>query len=124
MGRQLQVWTQREFVLSSLLLREGTQLIVSSTEQEIATVEAASAEDVDKAVRAARAAFKAPTWKKLPATERGKLLVRLSELIEEQKELFASIDAWDNGMTSALLPNCPSWHIDVFRQNLCPGDGR
>lgn len=58
---------------------------------------AASAEDVDRAVRAARAAFKAPTWKKLSATDRGRLLVRLSELIEEKKELFASIDAWDNG---------------------------
>lgn len=87
-----------------LLLSEVNSLIVSSTEKEIATVEAASAEDVDKAVRAARAAFKAPTWKKLPATERGKLLVSLSELIEEQKELFASIDAWDNGMISASLP--------------------
>ena len=77
--------------------------MVSSTEKEIATVEAASAEDVDTAVRAARAAFKAPSWKKLPATERGRLLVRLSELIEEKKELFASIDAWDNGMIGTLL---------------------
>ncbi|CAG8119731.1 unnamed protein product [Penicillium olsonii] len=73
-----------------------------ATEKGIATVEAASAEDVDTAVRAARAAFKAPSWKKLPATERGRLLVRLSELIEEKKELFASIDAWDNGKTYAL----------------------
>lgn len=58
---------------------------------------AASVDDVDRAVRAAKAALKAPSWKKLPATERGRLLVRLSELIEEKKELFASIDAWDNG---------------------------
>ncbi|KAJ5744932.1 aldehyde dehydrogenase domain-containing protein [Penicillium manginii] len=73
-----------------------------ATEKEIASVHAASAEDVDRAVRAARAAFKAPTWKKLSATDRGRLLVRLSELIEEKKELFASIDAWDNGKTYEL----------------------
>lgn len=71
--------------------------MVHSTEIEITTVEAAGAEDVDRAVKAAKAAFKADIWKKLPATERGRLLVRLSELLEEKKELFASIDAWDNG---------------------------
>ncbi|KAL3460784.1 Aldehyde/histidinol dehydrogenase [Aspergillus heterothallicus] len=38
----------------------------------------------------------------LPATERGKLLVRLSELIEAKKELLATIGAWDNGKTYAL----------------------
>jgi aldehyde dehydrogenase (NAD(P)+) len=74
-----------------------TVSLLCRTEKEIATVEAASAEDVDKAVKAARAAFKAPSWKKLSATERGRLLVRLSILIEERRELFASIDAWDNG---------------------------
>ncbi|KAJ5381149.1 aldehyde dehydrogenase domain-containing protein [Penicillium cataractarum] len=73
-----------------------------ATEIEITTVEAAGAEDVDRAVKAAKAAFKADSWKKLPATERGRLLVRLSELLEEKKELFASIDAWDNGKTYSL----------------------
>ncbi|OQE31447.1 hypothetical protein PENSTE_c001G03363 [Penicillium steckii] len=73
-----------------------------ATEIEIAAVQAARAEDVDRAVRAARTAFKASSWKKLSATERGRLLVRLSELIEQNKELFASIDAWDNGKTYDL----------------------
>ncbi|BCS30187.1 uncharacterized protein APUU_80490S [Aspergillus puulaauensis] len=73
-----------------------------ATEAEIATVHAAGANDVDKAVQAAQAAFKAPSWKKLPATDRGRLLVRLSELIEEKKELLATIDAWDNGKTYDL----------------------
>ncbi|KAH8895668.1 aldehyde dehydrogenase [Thozetella sp. PMI_491] len=68
-----------------------------ATEREIATVQAASAEDVDKAVQAAYAAFRRPDWKKLSATDRGKLMFRLADLIESNKTLFATIDAWDNG---------------------------
>lgn len=64
---------------------------------EIATVCAASAEDVDKAVNAARTALKHPSWKLLSGTERGKLMARLADLMEQRKELFATIDAWDNG---------------------------
>lgn len=60
-------------------------------------MQAASADDVDKAVQAARNALKHPSWKLISGTERGRLLSRLADLIEEQQELLASIDAWDNG---------------------------
>jgi aldehyde dehydrogenase (NAD(P)+) len=60
-------------------------------------VHAASADDVDRAVNAAKAALVHPSWKKLPATERGVLMGRLADLMEKNKELFATIDAWDNG---------------------------
>lgn len=60
-------------------------------------VQAASAEDVDRAVKAAKAALANPAWKKLPGTDRGKLMAKFADLIEEQRELLASIDAWDNG---------------------------
>lgn len=63
---------------------------------------AASANDVNRAVHAAKKALKDASWKKLPATQRGRLLVRLSELIEENQELLASIDAWDNGKSICL----------------------
>ncbi|KAF4470260.1 aldehyde dehydrogenase (NAD+) [Fusarium albosuccineum] len=68
-----------------------------ATEKEIATVDAASAGDVDKAVRAAHAAFRDPSWKKLPPHERGVLMNKLANYIEERKEIFATSDAWDNG---------------------------
>lgn len=58
---------------------------------------AASEEDVDKAVQAARAALKHESWKHLPGTDRGILMAKLADLLEEQKKLFATIDAWDNG---------------------------
>jgi aldehyde dehydrogenase (NAD+) len=41
------------------------------------------AADVDRAVRAARAAFEAPAWRRLTATARGRLLRRLGDLVAD-----------------------------------------
>ena len=68
------------------------------TELEIATVQAATAADVDKAVTAAKRALKQASWKLLPGTERGRLMAKLADLMEADQELLATIDAWDNGM--------------------------
>lgn len=68
-----------------------------STDKPIATVDAASPADVDRAVKAAKAALVHPSWKLLPATERGQLMARLADLMWENRELLATIDAWDNG---------------------------
>lgn len=68
-----------------------------STESKIAVVHAASPEDVDKAVQAAKAALVHDSWKHMSGTDRGILMAKLADLIEEEKELLATIDAWDNG---------------------------
>ena len=52
-----------------------------STGEEICQVAEADAPDVDNAVKAARAAFEGP-WRKMRASERGRLLYRLADLIE------------------------------------------
>ncbi|KAF2765719.1 aldehyde dehydrogenase [Teratosphaeria nubilosa] len=70
-----------------------------ATEQEIAKVQAASVQDVDNAVQAAHDALRHPSWKRLPATDRGILMSKLADLLEKNKELLATIDAWDNGKT-------------------------
>ena len=69
----------------------------SSTEQEITSVERAVAADVDKAVRAARAALSNPEWRDMCSLQRGQLIARLANMVSERKELFATIEAWDNG---------------------------
>lgn len=56
-------------------------------------------------MKAAKAALVHPSWKKLPATERGQLMARLADLIEEKRALFASIEAWDNGMSGISYQN-------------------
>lgn len=62
----------------------------------------ASAEDVDRAVLAAHKALKDASWKRLPATDRGMLMIKLADLMEQNKELLATIDAWDNGRHQSI----------------------
>ncbi|KAF4335502.1 aldehyde dehydrogenase [Fusarium beomiforme] len=76
-----------------------------TNEQEITSVYAASTEDVDKAVRAARRALRNPAWRDLPGTERGKLMNRLAELVEENREILATIETWDNGKPYSVALN-------------------
>ncbi len=59
-----------------------------STGEEICQVAEADAADVDKAVKAARAAFEGP-WRKMRASERGRLLYRLADLIEANADELA-----------------------------------
>jgi aldehyde dehydrogenase (NAD+) len=67
-----------------------------STGEEICQVAEADAVDVDKAVAAARAAFEGP-WRKLRASERGRLLHRLADLIEANADELARLETLDNG---------------------------
>ncbi|EME41389.1 hypothetical protein DOTSEDRAFT_73717 [Dothistroma septosporum NZE10] len=95
-------WTQPTglFINNEFVAAKSGKTITSidpATEKQIATVHAAGPEDVDVAVQAAHKALKDPSWKHLDVTERGKLMTRLADLIEENKELLATIDAWDNG---------------------------
>ncbi|KAK8104600.1 aldehyde dehydrogenase [Apiospora kogelbergensis] len=68
-----------------------------ATEKQIVSVQAGSKSDIDKAVKAARAALKAPTWKSLPGSDRGQLLNRLADLVDAHRETLATIETWDNG---------------------------
>ncbi|KKK14351.1 hypothetical protein P175DRAFT_0527546 [Aspergillus ochraceoroseus IBT 24754] len=68
-----------------------------SDESEITSVYAAGEEDIDIAVKAARKALKDPSWKLIPATDRGVLMLKLADLVEQHKETLATIETWDNG---------------------------
>lgn len=68
-----------------------------STEEIITEVAAASAADVDRAVTAARWAFENGEWSRTPAAERGKILVRIAELIERDTRTLAALEAVEMG---------------------------
>lgn len=74
-------------------------------ETEIVSVYAASAEDVDRAVKAARNALNTPAWGELPGTDRAKLMHCLAQLVDEHKETLATIETWDNGKPYAVALN-------------------
>ncbi len=69
-----------------------------ATGNVLAKVAEADAADVDLAVKAARKAFhsKAP-WRRMSASDRGKLLNRLADLIEQNVEELATLESLDNG---------------------------
>lgn len=69
----------------------------SSDESEIVSVYAASEEDVNDAVAAARKAFKSTEWRDMDTNVRADILFRFAQLIEEHRETLATIETWDNG---------------------------
>ncbi|KFM71913.1 Aldehyde dehydrogenase, mitochondrial, partial [Stegodyphus mimosarum] len=80
-----------------------------ATGEIIAHVEEGSTEDVDKAVKAAQRTFQfGSPWRRLDASERGKLLNRLADLIERDRVYLASLETLDNGK-----PYSDSYHIDL-----------
>ncbi|WAC96388.1 aldehyde dehydrogenase family protein [Streptomyces sp. NA13] len=66
-----------------------------STEEVLSEVARAGAEDVDRAVRAARRAF--GPWSALPGAERAKYLFRIARIIQERSRELAVLETLDNG---------------------------
>ncbi|MCZ1007800.1 aldehyde dehydrogenase family protein [Streptomyces lydicus] len=66
-----------------------------STEEVLSEVAQASAEDVDRAVKAARKAFE--KWSALPGAERAKYLFRIARLLQERSRELAVLESLDNG---------------------------
>jgi aldehyde dehydrogenase (NAD+) len=62
---------------------------------KIADVALAGKEDVDRAVKAAQAAF--PKWSKMAAMDRGRLLLKLADKIEEKADELAELESLDTG---------------------------
>lgn len=67
-----------------------------ATEEVIARVPSATAEDVEAAVAAARAALEGP-WGRIAARERGRLLWRLAARLEERADEVARLETLHNG---------------------------
>lgn len=81
----------------------GRRLAVESPADGLPFAEIADggAADIDRAVRAARAAFDGGEWGRLPALERGRLLGRLAALVLRDFEGLAALEARDTGKPMA-----------------------
>jgi (Z)-2-((N-methylformamido)methylene)-5-hydroxybutyrolactone dehydrogenase len=70
--------------------------------------------EVDRAVAAARGAFLDGDWPRLTASARGRLLVRLADVVAVQAERLAAIETRDNGKLlaemTAQLHYIPEWY--------------
>ena len=65
------------------------------TGQVLCEIARSNAADVDRALDAAHAAKKA--WGKTSTTERGRLLEKIAQRIEDNLEMLATVETWDNG---------------------------
>jgi len=70
-----------------------------ATGEVLTEIAEASREDVDRAVQAARRAFedRGGAWRKMSASERGKLIWRLADLVDTNIEELAELETLDNG---------------------------
>ena len=67
-----------------------------ATEEKLSRVAEANEADVDRAVAAAREAYR-KTWSKMKPAERGKYIFRIARIIQERAREFAAIESLDGG---------------------------
>ncbi|XP_063502721.1 mitochondrial 10-formyltetrahydrofolate dehydrogenase isoform X3 [Pongo pygmaeus] len=92
---------------------QEAELVVDYT---IGKVSYASLADVDKAVAAAKDAFENGEWGRMNARERGRLMYRLADLLEENQEELATIEALDSGAVYTLaLKTHIGMSVQTFR---------
>jgi len=75
---------------------ETFDVVDPATGQRFASAATGGAEDIDRAVRAARAAFDG--WAATPPAQRARLMLKLADLIEAEGERIALTESLDNGM--------------------------
>jgi phenylacetaldehyde dehydrogenase len=87
-----------------------------ATGEVLAHVAEGDKEDIDRAVRAARVAFDRGPWRRMTVSERGRLIWKLADLIEEHQEEFAELETLDNGkpLTVSRAADVPL-AVDLFR---------
>ncbi|XWS26875.1 hypothetical protein CRYUN_Cryun26dG0067600 [Craigia yunnanensis] len=72
------------------------------TEEVITRVSEGNGEDIDLAVKAARHAFDHGTWPRLSGSERGRIMMKFADLIEENIEELAALDTVNAGKLFAF----------------------
>lgn len=74
-----------------------TPTINPATAEVITNVASGDSTDADAAVASARRAFEEGAWSGLAAAERGRILYRLAELIDQNADQIATLETMDNG---------------------------
>lgn len=114
MSLQSDTHDNRSFVLPSGRVLLNGQLVEPSgadraidaidpaTGHKIMTFPACSADDVDRAVKAAHACFESREWQTMRPLDRGRLLENLALLVERHREELAALESLDSGKLLAV----------------------
>jgi aldehyde dehydrogenase (NAD+) len=103
--------------------RELAEVVNPATEEVVGKVAQADRDDVDQAVRAARAAL--TSWKLTPAKERGRIMLRIAELMDQHAEELAEMIVSELGspiaMTKQYMVGFPANTIRFYANLLVEG---
>lgn len=95
---------------------ETIPIINPANGQPFTEIASGTATDVDMAVRAARTTFNNPAWRRMRPLDRGKLLSKVADLIEQHAQELALLECIDNGKPAHLAAtiDVPS-AAEIFR---------
>src|SRR5260370_18583371 len=87
-----------------------------ATGEVLAQLAEGDREDINQAVKAARKAFEQGPWRRMTASERGRLVSKLADLLDKNIQEFAYLQSLDNGkpLTIAKAADVPL-AVDLFR---------
>ncbi len=86
-----------------------------ATGEDWATFACASKADVERAISAARRVLNEPAWRDMTQTQRGKLLYRLAELIEENAARIGRVETIDSGKLLTETASQSAYVGDYYR---------
>ena len=112
-ARPQQMYVDGQWVESATGRRFDT--VDPATEQVITTVPHSDAEDVERAVRAARRAFEDGPWPAMTLAERQRMIWRIAEGITARADQFAELESIDNGKSVAVAKAVDvTWAAEIF----------
>jgi len=87
-----------------------------ATGEVLARIAEGDRADIDLAVKAARRAFESGPWAKMSASERGRIIWKIADLLEQHTEEFAELETLDNGkpISVSRVADVPL-AVDLFR---------
>lgn len=89
-------------------------IVNPATGQVFAQCHNATAEDIDRAVRSARAAFDSGVWRDMPIHARARTLQRFADLLEANMDVLYRLETTNNGRpiteTKAQITRLPEWY--------------
>src|SRR5690606_14151172 len=91
------------------------ETINPATGEPLGDVAEGAAADIDRAVSAARAAFRSDAWRRMDAADRGAILWRMADIIEQRADALARLEVMDNGKPIREAKIDIRQAIDAFR---------
>jgi acyl-CoA reductase-like NAD-dependent aldehyde dehydrogenase len=112
-SRPQQMYVDGQWVESASGRRFDT--VDPATEHVITTVPHSDADDVERAVRAARRAFEDGPWPAMTPAERQRMIWRIAEGITARADQFAELESIDNGKSVAVAKAVDvTWAAEIF----------